>query len=276
MTFYECVRRAVDHYHKELRYDPFMNWFRKRAAEDTLGNTFDKVLVVLMNARFDQGTTAEKALENTRRIFELGLLAKNTITEQELPILNTRSRMNPQRWRDLFIVAYPKMRILAQDICTVAPWDSMELLKNIRRHRVPWLGEKTSRLAVRWMYELIPELDIDMSNSKVPLDSLSYRVASRLGIIDPKKEPFSGDGGTADRKFQEFAEEVSSEDPTYIDEPVWRMGRTRRDGGHCYPTNPDCGGPPSCIFNECCPKLYLDFDPAKVGYYNEPEGDCKK
>lgn len=50
------------------------------------------------------------------------------------------------------------------------------------------MGVKTTRLAIRWLHELIPELKIDMSDSEVPVDRNLYRVAARLGLIDPNPD----------------------------------------------------------------------------------------
>jgi endonuclease III len=46
---------------------------------------------------------------------------------------------------------------------------------------------------------------IDMSNSKVPVDTLLYRVAARLGIIDPESDTYSGANSPADKMIQQFA-----------------------------------------------------------------------
>jgi hypothetical protein len=129
-------------------------------------------------------------------------------------------------------------------------------------YKVPYLGIKTSRLAVRWLYELIPELNIDISDYKIPIDKLVYRVASRLGIIDPTTENYSGDGSPADLKIQAFAKQAFPANAWYLDEPLWSTGRQVSRGGHCYPTNPNHAG---CIFEDICPKHYPDTDPSERG-----------
>ena len=58
-------------YYKNRAPDPFMNWFRTRDAERLLANDFERILTILIDARFDQRTTAEKALQNTITVLSL-------------------------------------------------------------------------------------------------------------------------------------------------------------------------------------------------------------
>jgi hypothetical protein len=131
-----------------------------------------------------------------------------------------------------------------------------------RDYKVPYLGLKTSRLAVRWLHELVPELDIDLSDFTIPVDVLVYRVASRLGIIDPNVDTYTGADSTADRKIQSFAKTLFPDDPWFLDEALWSTGRQPARGGHCYPTAPHC---PGCLFDAVCLKQYTDLDPSNVG-----------
>lgn len=120
---------------------------------------------------------------------------------------------------------------------------------------------KTSRLAAELLYELVADIvSIDIKEVRVPIDRLVYRVACRLGIIDPEREkPLSP---RADCRIQQFAEMASPGQPLKIDEPMWRMGRPGREGGHCYRTDPQCMG---CLFETFCSNPYRDRDPSTVG-----------
>ena len=129
-------------------------------------------------------------------------------------------------------------------------------------YKVPYLGIKTSRLAVRWLHEMVSDLKIDMSDFKVPIDVLVYRVASRLGLIDPYVDKYYGEDSPADLKIQSFAKMLFPDNPWFLDEPLWSSGRQPSKGGHCFPTFPDHQG---CIFEEICPKKYVDFDPSNIG-----------
>jgi len=129
-------------------------------------------------------------------------------------------------------------------------------------YKVPYLGIKTSRLAVRWLHELVSDLKINMSDFKVPVDILVYRVASKLGIIDPHVDKYYGEDSPADLKIQSFAKMLFPTNPWFLDEPLWSSGRQPSEGGHCFPTFPNHDG---CIFEKICPKKYVDFDPSKIG-----------
>ena len=101
-----------------------------------------------------------------------------------------------------------------------------------------------------------------MSDFKIPIDILVYRVASRLGIIDPDLDKYFEDESPGDLKIQSFAKMLFPDDPWYLDEPLWSTGRQRVDGGHCFPRNPEHRG---CIFEEICAMKHLDVDPSTIG-----------
>jgi len=54
--------------------DPFMIWFRQRNSKGFFADDFERVLTILIDARFDQRTTAENALENTVAVVKQGVL----------------------------------------------------------------------------------------------------------------------------------------------------------------------------------------------------------
>jgi len=267
-------RNVILRYNEQRISDPFMAWFREQDSKGTFTSTFERILIILVDARFDQQTTAEKALENTKRVFKAGVLKKQ-LERNEIPLLIPRQRVTSEQWTDLFYEAIPKLYRLAAMIEETKEWSAEQLLDLMRStsYKVPYLGTKTSRLAVRWLYELVPNLKIDMSDFKVPIDVLVYRVACRLGLIDPCLDKYYGEGSPADLKIQSLARALFPDDPWFLDEPLWSSGRQPSEGGHCFPTFPDHHG---CIFEEICPKKYLDFDPSKIGMGLGADTNIKK
>jgi len=242
--------------------DPFMTWFRQKNSEGFFANDFERVLVVLIDSRFNQNTTAETALQNTIAVVEQGSL-KRLINREELPLLNTTQYKTAEKWTDLFFRSLPRLHELARRIVAQREWDAAELFRLMLRDiRVPFLWVKTSRLAVRWLHELIPSLSIDMTSYKIPIDRHTYRVATRLGIIDPNLDKYLGDDSSADLRIQSFVRQISPDKPWLLDEPLWATGRKAANGGHCFPQGPNCKG---CIFESICPRKFLDIIPEKVG-----------
>lgn len=255
-------RKIIMDYNENRAPDPFMIWFRRKDAEGFFENDFERVLAILIDARFDQRTTAENALENTCKVIERGAL-KKLLTIYDVPSLIPRQNVTAEQWADLFCSSLPKLRDLSLHIVTQKTWDAAELLESMQgEFRVPYLGTKTARLAVRWIYELVPRIEIDMSTYKVPIDSLVYRVWCRLGIVDPNTDKYSGENSPGDMKIQAFVARILPERPWLLDEPLWSAGRQRNKGGHCYPTSPNCTG---CLFEAVCQKRFLDIDPSLLG-----------
>lgn len=255
-----------------------MSYFREQDEKGKFANNFERVLMVLIDARFDQQTKAENALENTKQVFEAGIL-KAQLGRDEIPGLIPRRFMSSEEWTALFYNAIPRLYELASKIEKVGEWDAEELLNLMQSadYKVPYLGIKTSRLAVRWLHELVSDLKIDMSDFEIPIDVLVYRVASRLGIIDPHIDKYFGKGSPADLKIQTFAKALFPDNPWLLDEPLWSSGRQPSDGGYCTPKSPNHNG---CIFEGICPKKYTDFDPAEIGMEGAWEiaragGDCR-
>ena len=266
-------REIILAYNENRAPDPFMIWFRQKDSAGFFVNNFEKVLVILVDARFDQRTTAEKALENTIAVVECGAL-KRTIMRDEAPLLIPRQNVTAENWTDLFCVSLPKLHELAMRIVVKKEWDAEGLLDLMRNElRVPYLGTKTARLAVRWLHELVSGIKIDMSTYKIPIDSLVYRVSCRLGIIDPNSDRYSGEGSPADIKIQAFVTRVLPDKPWLLDEPLWSTGRQTNKGGHCFPKYPNCVG---CLFENICQKKLLDADPSLLGMeFPSTEGQPK-
>jgi hypothetical protein len=171
--------------------------------------------------------------------------------------------MTAEKWTDLFCSSLPRLHELARRIVAERKWDAAELLDlTLHELKVPYLGVKTSRLAVRWLHELIPNLRIDMTTYKIPVDALVYRVVCRLGIIDPNIDKYFGEDSPADLKIQSFVKQVSPDKPWLLDEPLWSTGRRAINGGHCFPQHPNHS---KCLFESVCLRKFLDIDPAQLG-----------
>ncbi|MEM2112294.1 MAG: hypothetical protein QXX08_10550 [Candidatus Bathyarchaeia archaeon] len=255
-------RKIIIDYNEKSTPDPFMIWFRERDARGFFTSDFERVLTILIDARFDQRTTAENALENTIKVIRHGALQR-TLTTSEIKSLIPRQNVTAEHWADLFCKSLPKLKVLSAQIVRQRNWDAATLLGSMRNEfRVPYLGTKTARLAVRWLHELVPNLKIDMSTYKIPIDSLVYRVWCRLGIIDPHVDKYTGEDSPADVKVQTFVSKVLPDKPWLLDEPLWSMGRQPNKGGHCYPVHPNCCG---CIFESICQKKLPDANPSFLG-----------
>lgn len=252
-----AFRKIIFDYENDRAPDPFMIWFTEKDSQNFFKNDFERVLVVLINSRFDQRTTADKALENTRSVVSHGVLQK-VVSEEEIPLLIPKRQTTAKQWTEMFCSSLDKLHDQAKRIVEKKDWEASDLLDfMLRRCKVLYLGVKTSRLAVRWLHELVPYLNIDMTNYKIPIDSLVFRVTSRIGIIDPNEDPYYGKNSPADNKIQAFVKKIAPNRPYILDEPLWATGRRAKDGGHCFPTEPDCFG---CYFDTICQKRYLDTD----------------
>lgn len=258
-------RKVIVEYHKDRAPDPFMFWFRKKNAESFFADDFEKLLTILIDARFDQRTTAENALQNTQKVVELGALKRKSISAKELDYIIPRQHLTGETWAYLFRVSLPKLHELAKRIVSEESWDAQELLKlMLHDYKVPYMGVKTSRLAIRWLYELMPQLKIDMRSYTIPVDTLVYRVSCRLGIINPYYDRYSGENSPADVKIQSFAKSIFPNEPHLLDEPLWATGRQADKGGYCFSTNTDCQ---KCLFNSICKRKFRNVDPSKIGMY---------
>jgi len=272
------LREAIEAYHRSRRRDPatqkhrdaFIQWYEEVVNANPGTDLRLRILLILVNARFDQGTLAERALENTRRLFEAELLTRDEVSLEELPPLNTRQRVSADRWRRLFHRSLPKLRELSSKIAGSQDWTAGALLSSIVGMRIPYFGPKTARLAVRWLAELVKDLRVDMSDSEVPVDRLVYRVAARLGLIDPDLDKYWGPTSRAHQKIQQVARELFPHNPSLMDEPLWMMGRQPRNGGFCYPERPACDS--GCLFRGFCPRLYSDHDPSRTKHPAAPRG----
>jgi hypothetical protein len=261
-TWLAKFRDVIITYMRNRKPDPFMKWFHRKDSNGFYSDDFERVLTILIDARFDQMTTAEKALENTKTAVEAGCL-KKAVGQNELPSLIPRQYFAAEEWTESFVRALPNLHLMARRIAAQKSWRAYELFDlMLDEIRAPYLGVKTTRLAVRWLHELVPNLEIDMTTYEIPIDRLVYRVSCRLGLLDPNIEKYSARGSVADVKIQALVKRLLPEKPWFFDEPLWSSGRKAINGGHCYPRNPSCSG---CLFESICPRRFAECDPAELG-----------
>ncbi len=163
-------------------------------------------------------------------------------------------------WRDLFHRALPKLQHVANNMLKRDEWNALDLERLIRV--IPHMSDKNSHISVRWMHELIPDVvKIDFSSTPINIGESLYRVASRLGVVDPHFDYYQGRDSIGDLKIQSFAKSTFPQYPLRIEDPITWVGK-KEEGGHCFPTQPRCEG---CLFETFCPKLYVHFNPSGKG-----------
>ncbi len=252
----EDFKRSIEEYYNKP-YDIFINWFNKSREQKELENDFHSVLTILINARFNQIEEPEIALENTKKVFRLVL--QPDLSLDKIPKIEGTRFFSPDEWRELFYRAIPKIKEVAKEIINKKQWDVLTLDKLIQI--IPHMGERNSRLAIRWLKNLaVDGLEIDCSNGNILIGRNIYRVASRLGILNPNFDHYNDKDSMAVIKLQSFAKEVYPQDPIIIEEPMNWVGS--EDLGFCFPKEPNCS---SCLFGEFCYKLYISFDPSEKG-----------
>lgn len=254
----EYFRDVVKSFYQKP-HDIFSIWFEKCRKEGEFNNSFHTLLTILVHSRFDQGSQSFKALENTQKVFKL-LLQPNLFLD-EIPPLEETPFVSGEVWRNLFHRAFLKIQQIANAILEKNKWDAFDLERLIQI--IPHMGHQNSRMAIRWINELIPDVvEVDFSDTPITLGEGLYRVASRLGIVDPHFDYYQGRNSLGEIKIQSFAKTAFPENPVKVEEPMAWMGRREEEGGHCFPIHPWCGG---CLFETFCPRLYIDFNPSEKG-----------
>ncbi len=257
-TWIEYFRDAVKTFYKKGR-DIFSIWFEECRKEDEFRDSFHALLTILVHSRFDQGNRSIKALENTQRVSRL-IVQRNLLLD-EIPPLEGTSFVSAEVWRDLFHRALPKVQHIGNAILEKNRWNAFDLERLIQV--IPHMGHQNSRMAIRWINELIPDiLEVDFSGTPITIGEGLYRVASRLGIVDPHFDYYQGKNSMGDIKIQSFAKMAFPENPGDVEEPMSWVGRGEERGGHCFPIQPRCEG---CLFENFCPKLYPHFNPSEKG-----------
>jgi hypothetical protein len=253
----EDFRKAVETYYKEPR-DIFSEWFEAQREKNGLSDSFHSLLTILVHARFDQMSQSQNALENTTRIFKI--ICQPQLKLEEIPPLEGTQFFSGENWRDLLHRAIPKLQQVAKSILERKQWNAVALDGLIQI--IPHMGEKNSRKGIRWINHLIPEtVEIDFSNMPILVEQSLYRVASRLGIVDPSFDTYEGKNSMGEMKIQSFAIAAFPQHPLRIEEPMIWEG-SKEEGGHCYPVQPHCE---ECLFGTLCPRLFLHFNPSVKG-----------
>jgi hypothetical protein len=253
----EEFRKSVESYFQE-HPDPFSRWFQSQQEKGEFKDGFHSLLTILIHARFDQTEEVLKALENTQRVFAL---APNPNTAPDaIPALEGTAFFTGVQWRDLFGRALPKLQQVCHGILERRKWEASEIQRLIQV--IPHMSEKSSRKSVRWISDLTPAIvEIDFETLSVSINENVYRVACRLGVLDPHFDFYQGKNSMGDRKIQSFALNAFPKDPSRIEDPMTWIGGTE-GGGHCFPSEPQC---PGCLFEVFCQKFYLHVDPSEKG-----------
>jgi len=251
-------RDAVETFY-QTPHDIFSIWFEECRKRGEFKNSLHGLLTILVHSRFDQGSQSNKALENTQKLFRL--IAQPNLLLDEIPPLEGTSFVSGEVWRDLFQRALPKVHQIGNAILEKNKWNVFDLERLIRV--IPHMGNQNSPMAIRWINELIPDVvEIDLSNAPITIGEGLYRVAARLGIVDPHLDYYQGRNSIADTKIRSFAIAAFPHNPVKVEKPMSWMGGGEERGGHCFPIQPWCDG---CLFKTFCPKLYLDFNPSEKG-----------
>jgi hypothetical protein len=256
----EDFRNSVETYHQNDR-DIFSSWFKAQQKKEGLAHPLHSILTILVHARFNQKNQSEKALENTQRVFKL--ILQPTLQLEEIPLLEGTPFFSGENWRDLFLRAIPKLQQVADNIIEKKRWNASDLERLIQI--IPHMGDRNSRMAIRWIHELIPDvIEVDFSNTPISVGESVYRVSSRLGVVDPHFDYYQGKNSIGDLKIQAFAKAAYPQNPLRIEEPTTWVGMMKEEGGggYCLPTQPHCEG---CLFESFCPRLYFDFNPSEKG-----------
>jgi hypothetical protein len=254
----DSFRNALETYY-EKSPDIFSIWFKERRTGGDFRDSFHALLTILVHSRFEQGHLPVKALENTKRVF--GLIAQPNLPLGHIPTLEGTPFASGEVWADLFHRALPKIQQMGNAILEKNKWSASDLEGLVQV--IPHMGRQNSRMAIQWMNALIPDiLEVDFSGTSVTVGKGLYRVASRLGVVDPRFDQYEGAHSTGDAKIQSFAKAAFPENPGKVEEPMASMGRGEEKGGHCFPVQPWCEG---CLFEAFCPKLCVDFDPSENG-----------
>ncbi len=257
-SWIEYFRDAVETYYQKPR-DIFSIWFEECRKETEFKNPLHALLTILVHSRFDQGGQSIKALENTQRVFRVILQPNPSL--DEMPPLEGTPFVSGEVWRNLFHRALSKIQQIGNLILEKNEWDAFDLERLIQV--IPHMSHPNSRMAIRRINELIPDvIAVDFSKTPISIGESLYRVASRLGIVDPHFDTYQGRNSMGDIKIQSFSRVAFPQNPVKIEEPMAWVGWGEERGGHCFPIQPWCEG---CLFETFCPRLYVHFNPSEKG-----------
>ncbi|MGQ9637925.1 MAG: hypothetical protein ACUVT6_09055 [Thermodesulfobacteriota bacterium] len=253
----EEFKKAIHNY-EECQKDGFTHWIGTLKRENLVENPYHFLILLLVYSRFNQKEDVQKALMNTKKVFNL--LLKPSLSLDEIPEIEGTPFFPQEVWRNLFFRAFPKIQEVAKEILEKREWKALDLERFIQV--IPHMGISNSRWVIRSINKWIPEsVRIDFSENPILIGESLYRVASRLGIVNPFFDPYRGKNSMGEIKIQSFAKMVFPEDPSRIEESMDRLGR-KGEEGHCFPKEPNCQG---CLFEAFCPKLFTEVDPSEKG-----------
>jgi hypothetical protein len=249
-------RDAVETFYKTSR-DAFSVWFEECQTKSDFKNSLHGLLAILAYSRFYQGSGSTKALENTQKSFQL--IVQPSLLLDQIPPLEGTPFVSGAVWRDLFQRALPKLHQVGNAVLEKRTWNAIDLERVIQV--IPQMGHQNSQMAVRWIDELIPDaVEVNFSSTRITIGEGLYRVASRLGIVNPHLDYYETENSLGEAKIQSFAITAFPHHPGKVEKPMASMGGTEEEGGHCFPVQPWCEG---CLFKTFCPKVYLDFNPSE-------------
>jgi hypothetical protein len=161
----------------------------------------------------------------------------------------------------LLYKAIPRLREVTQRILARRGWSVADLERLLQV--VPHMGQRTSRRATKWIRALMAEtVPIDLSQARILIGEPLYRVAARLGVVDPQSDRCGSSNAPGDVKIQSFAKAAYPEDILRIEDPLEWIGNPSEEDGHCVALHPRCEG---CLFDGFCPKLHDHGDPCEKG-----------
>ena len=255
-------REAVETFY-QTSPDIFSVWFEESRKKGDFKDALHGLLTLLVHSRFDQGNQSHQALENTKKVFQL-IVQPNLLLDQ-IPPLEGTSFASGEVWGDLFQRSLSKVHQIGNAVLEKKKWKAVDLERLIQV--IPQMGHQNSREAIRWINELIPDaLEVDFSDAPVMIGERLYRVAARVGIVDPHVDSYQGRNSIGDTKIQSFAITAFPHHPVKVEKPMAWVGGGEERGGHCFPTQPWCEG---CLFQTFCPRLYLNFNPSEKGMLAE-------
>jgi len=252
----EDFKKGIEAY-DQMNRNPFLIWFENHQEEKQWGGVYPSLLTLLIYARFNQTPSSDTAFENTQKVYHLTIQADQSY--EEFPPLKGDLFFPSDVWRDLYIRAIPKLQEVSRRMMEGKNWVTSDLDRLIRV--IPHMTARNSRWAIRAIHHWIPGIIPDVSDMPIDITEGLYRVASRLGVINPLFDYYQGKNSMGDLRLQSFARVAFPEDPGKIEEPMSRLGATD-EGGHCLPTQPQCQ---DCPFESFCQKRFIDFDPAEKG-----------
>lgn len=242
--------------------DLFLPWFEDQQKEGKFEDPYHSLLTLLIYARFNQTPSSDTALANTQTVCHL--MVQTGLSPEQIPPLKGDLFFPSDIWRELYIRAIPKLQEVARRILEEMKWEASDLDRLIRI--IPHMTARNSRWVIRILHGWIPGSVPDVSGMPVDIDDGLYRLASRLGVVNPLFDYYQGKNSTGDLKIQSFAKTAFPDDPGKIEGPMSRLG-TNDEEGHCLPTQPKCQ---NCPLGNFCPKLFIDFDPSEKGMILRP------